>query len=59
MEVLFCCITNFPQTNILSAKTGHIKAVFYGVKDNVPASSMVVEFEEEKGEGEERKVASP
>ena len=45
------------QTNILSAGSGVVKTVFYGVKDNVPASSLVVELEEEGEKEAEVEVA--
>lgn len=34
------------QTNILAVKDGVVKSVFYEEKNNVPAYSKVVEFEE-------------
>jgi hypothetical protein len=39
----FCA---FLQTNILAVKDGVVKSVFYEEKNNVPAYSKVVEFEE-------------
>ena len=35
------------QTHILAVKDGQVKTVFYAPKDNVPAFSRVIEFEED------------
>jgi len=35
------------KTHILAVKDGKVKTVFYAPKDNVPAFSRVIEFEED------------
>lgn len=35
------------QTNILAAKKGQVKSVLFQEKDNVPAYSTVIEFEQD------------
>ena len=36
------------QTNILAVRDGTVKTVFFAEKDNVPAFSKVMEFEDEE-----------
>lgn len=37
----------FLQTNILAAKEGTIRSVLFQEKDNIPAFSTVIEFQED------------
>lgn len=46
-EALYLVLSCSTQTNVLAVKDGKVKAVFFQEKDNVPAFSQVIEFEEE------------